>query len=203
MKKLTELFRRVSQINSRPENHRIPVEAAPLEPRVQVDLQRSRELQFREDMIREELRREELLREELRREELLRNDMLICRYQEEAARRTDYVPLTGYGVDPPAIAERELLRYRGARDYIPQAPLQTQDPYATLRGQDPYAGSLLPKHPEFESLYRERLEAEYRKPIGHVPTETRYYEDPPLQRNLGALVAGGPTAYLGSSSLYR
>jgi len=248
VKKLTELFRPVPQFNSRPEIHRIPVEAPPpLEPRVQLDLQRSRELQFREDMmreellreelrreelrreeiLREELRREELRREELRREELLREDML--RYQEEARRaaRTDYAPqasLTGYGVDP-AIAERELLRYGAGRDYIPQAPHQAQDPYASLQSQDPYAtlraqdpyGSLLPKQPELdyqsrvdpsiESLYRQRLEAEYRKPIGDVPTES-YYADPLLQRDLrrpdlGAQVAGGPPAYLGSSSLYR
>jgi len=253
VKKLTELFRPVPQFNSRPEIHRIPVEAPPpLEPRVQLDLQRSRELQFREDMMREEmlreelrreelrreellreelrreeLRREELRREELRREELLREDML--RYQEEARRaaRTDYAPqasLTGYGVDP-AIAERELLRYGAGRDYIPQAPLQAQDPYASLQSQDPYAtlraqdpyGSLLPKQPELdyqsrvdpsiESLYRQRLEAEYRKPIGDVQTES-YYADPLLQRDLrrpdlGAQVAGGPPAYLGSSSLYR
>lgn len=257
VKKLTELFRPIPQFSSRPEIPRIPLEAPPpLEPRVHVELQRSRELQFREEMMREEMLREELRREEMRREELLREELRreelrreelrreelrreemrreellredILRYQEEARRaaRTDYpqAPLTGYGVDP-AIAERELLRYGAGRDYIPQGPLQAQDPYASLQSQDPYAtlraqdpyGSLLPKQPELdyqsrvdpsiESLYRQRLEADYRKPLGDVPNES-YYADPLLQRDLrrpdlGASVAGGPPAYLGSSSLYR
>ena len=63
------------------------MEAHILEPRVQVDLQHSRELQFRGDMMREKifrvkLRREELLREELHREEFFRDDRLR-HYQEE------------------------------------------------------------------------------------------------------------------------
>jgi len=251
VKKLSELFRPVPQFDSRSEGPRIPVEAPPHEPRVQVDLHRTRELQFREEMMREEMlreemrreemrreevRREEMLREELRREELRREEIMredMLRYQEEARRavRTDHVPqapLAGYAPDP-ALSDRELLRYGAGRDL---APIQAQDPYASFLGQDPYAnlrtqdpyGSALPKtlpeldyqsrvDPSIESLYRQRLDVDYRKQLAEVPTES-YYTDPlrDLRRpEIGAPVSGGPSAYsaaypsayLGSSSLYR
>lgn len=258
VKKLTELFRPVPQFDSRADGPLVTMDPAPaLEPRVQVDLQRARELQFREELMREELMREELRREELRREELRREELRreelrreelrreeimrddILRYQEEARRavvRADYIPqapLAGYGTDP-AITERDLLRYGAGRDYITQAPLlqsqdpyanlQSQDAYANLRAQDPYASALttgltkslardpLPEldyqsrvDPTIESLYRQRLDADYRKQIAEVPAES-YYADPlrDLRRpELTASVAGVPPAYLGSSALYR
>ena len=61
MKKITELFRPVPQFDSHANGPLVTMDPAPaLEPRVQVDLQCARELQFREELMREEMCREEL-----------------------------------------------------------------------------------------------------------------------------------------------
>jgi len=187
----------------------------------------------REELRREELRREEIMRDDILRYQEETRRAARAEYNIPQAPLAGYGAdpaiserdLLRYG------AGRDYIPQAPFQAQDPYANLQTQDPYANLRAQDPYASlrvqdayaSALPKQlprdqlpeldyqsrldPSIESLYRQRLDVDYRKPIVDVATES-YYADPLLQRDLrrpelGASVAGAPPAYLGASSLYR
>lgn len=174
--------------------------------------------------------REEMLREELLREERLGRELLRVggnAYYPEDARRTvhgNYIPqapLAPFAHDP-LLSEREMLRYGAGRD----VPLVSGDPYA-VKASDPYATSYQMDHlvardpvppsiglipeldyqgradPYMDSLYRQRLEMDLRKPPDSY-ADHLLYRDPLRRAELAPLAsASAYSSMIGASSLYR